>query len=178
MDLRSIKCRAWHWLHTSQQPDIEMLLSSPDPPAGSPVFSLYLLFSAQFHAGGWGGRRDLICTQWRVGAAGWVVILFGQEHTYYCITLRGSCQAEPSYLRLLPWAVPWHHLHHQDQTENSLLFLQSDRALPAHRCHGRARLHAAPGLRREAGTVYGAQWPQSSHFSLYSFFQAWTCCWP
>ena len=32
--------------------------------------SLYLLFSAELHTGGGGGRRGLICTQRRVGAAG------------------------------------------------------------------------------------------------------------
>ena len=67
---------------------------------------------------------------------------------------RSSGKEKPSYLRLLPWALPRHHIHHQDPPENSLLLLQSDRALPPDRCHGSAGLHPSPGLWREAGPLY------------------------
>ena len=68
-----------------------------------------------------------------------------------CLVLCGrNARPEEQYrLRLLPGALRGHHLHHQHPAENSLLFLQPDRALRPHLQHGPARLHSPPGLRGE-----------------------------
>ena len=62
---------------------------------------------------------------------------------------RSSGQEERGEVRVLSGPLPGHHLHHQDQAEDSLLLLQSDRPLHPHRQHGCARLHPPPGLRGE-----------------------------
>ena len=69
------------------------------------------------------------------------------------IAPRSTRSEKRSYLRLLPGALPGHHLHLQDPAADPLLLLQPDRALPADRLHGRARLYVAAGLGREARTV-------------------------
>ena len=66
--------------------------------------------------------------------------------------VRHAGKEEQHYLRVLPRAVCGHHLHHQHQTENSVLFLQPDSSLCSHRVHGRAGLHAATGLWGETVT--------------------------
>ena len=63
---------------------------------------------------------------------------------------RSSREEEQRDVRLLPGALRGHHLHRPHQAENSLLFLQPDRALRPHLQHGPARLHSPPGLRGEA----------------------------
>ena len=65
---------------------------------------------------------------------------------------RSAREEEQCYIRLLSRAIRGHHLHCPHQKENSLLLLQSDRALRPHLQHGAARLHAAPGFRREINT--------------------------
>ena len=77
---------------------------------------------------------------------------------------RSASDEERGNLRVLPRALPGHHLHHQDQVSSHwsragilssdwllqeadpVLLLQPDRALPADCLHGGARLHAAAGL--------------------------------
>ena len=68
--------------------------------------------------------------------------------------LRCSWKTERSYLWVLPWTIPGHHLHHQDQAENSLLLFQLDRALSLDLLHGGPRLHSSSGLWREVITRY------------------------
>ena len=70
------------------------------------------------------------------------------------IAPRSARSEKRSYLRLLPGALPGHHLHLQDPAADPLLLLQPDRALPADRLHGGARLHAAAGLGGEAQSRY------------------------
>ena len=63
---------------------------------------------------------------------------------------RSAGHEERGDLRLLPRALPWHHLRRENPAENPLLLLQPHRALSSHRLHGRPWLHPAPGLGREA----------------------------
>ena len=42
---------------------------------------------------------------------------------------------QPGLLQLLPCALPWHHLHHQDQAQAHVLCLQSHSSLCAHQWH-------------------------------------------
>ena len=50
------------------------------------------------------------------------VYLFYKSQLFFT-NIRCSCHKKWSYLRMLPWTLPWHHLHHQDQKKNSLLLL-------------------------------------------------------
>ena len=63
---------------------------------------------------------------------------------------RSAGHEERGDLRLLPRALPGHHLRRENPAENPLLLLQPHRALSSHRLHGRPWLHLAPGLGREA----------------------------
>ncbi len=64
--------------------------------------------------------------------------------------LRHPWQAQRGVLRLLPRALPGHHVRDQDQAQDALLLLQPHRALRAHRVHGGAGIHPAARLGREA----------------------------
>ena len=52
-------------------------------------------------------------------------------------------------------AIPRHHLHHQDQTEDPLLLFQLDSALSPHLLHGCSRLHPSSRLWRETVVRFG-----------------------
>ena len=68
------------------------------------------------------------------------------------IAPRSARSEKRSYLRLLPGALPGHHLHLQDPAADPLLLLQPDRALPPDIFHGCAGLHPPARLGGEAIT--------------------------
>ena len=84
--------------------------------------------------------------------------LLGEQEIHLIIQFidecRGSGYKKRGYLRLLPRAIPGHHLCYKNKKKNSLLFLQPDSALLAHCFHGCSGLHSSSGFRGETITGY------------------------